>query len=111
MLEKNPSVQQTDIVILPPTESGTISDEDNASKKDGVKNITKIRKRALNNKSELILHHRQDNQEKADRSKDDGRPIHGRGGKELQAVPSRVKSLQRQQRKKQRKRMEADERR
>ena len=86
-------------MIFSLTESGTISDEDNASEEDGVKNINHIGKGISNNKSELILHHRQDIQEKVNLSEGDGRPIHGSGGKELQAMPSRVNSLQKQQKK------------
>ena len=59
-LDEDPPVHSTNIVLNPPNESGSLSDEDSANEDDGAKYVNNIEKRILNQKGEVEVRCNQD---------------------------------------------------
>ena len=64
--EDDPPQQPTDILLFPPDHLGNVSNEDNAKKDDGMKNVNQLDKELLSQKDELVLHYNEDKLDKND---------------------------------------------
>ena len=60
ILQDDPPLQPTDIVLFPSDDLGNVSDEDSANEDEGMKNVNQLGKGLLSQKGELVLHYNED---------------------------------------------------